>query len=232
MIWWKVLFQWCSEFSLIFPKTHTERKRKCFFQLRDLVSYWLQINNNIEILTKRIWSFEATTATTMMARLTAAATDWTITTTTSSFTLSSPSTTTKNGCLLNLRTHSHISSHNDGKCVKKLPSRSTVWRCGWWNTSASTPTLCIDKEANMVRLGGDACKSNAKPYSIFSNWIFHLTCWIVCHSGFAICPVCYHTISIWYVLVVGKFTTPYGSDVCGKKGISVRYCYMACLRTA
>lgn len=119
MIWWKVLFQWCSEFSLIFPKTHTERKRKCFFQLRDLVSYWLQINNNIEILTKRIWSFEATTATTMMARLTAAATDWTITTTTSSFTLLSPSTTTKNGCLLNLRTHSHISSHNDGKCVKK-----------------------------------------------------------------------------------------------------------------
>lgn len=115
----------------------------------------------------------------MMARLIAAATDWTITTTTtSSFTLSSPSTTTKNGCLLNSRTHSHISSHNDGKRVKKLPSRSTVWRCGWWNTSASTPTLCIDKEANMVRLGGDACKSNAKPYSIFSNGIFHVTCWI------------------------------------------------------
>lgn len=38
---------------LNFPKTtQREKTRKCFFQLRDLVSYWLQINNNIVLLTK------------------------------------------------------------------------------------------------------------------------------------------------------------------------------------
>lgn len=48
--------------SVDFPKNtqREENGKKYFFQLRDLVSYWLQINNNIVILTKwveNIWSF-------------------------------------------------------------------------------------------------------------------------------------------------------------------------------